>query len=99
MVRPGHGGEEGSPEGITHTLSHQDSLCGKVAVHDHQGMAQSLTIRSGSIGKDTCLQVPEMLSVLRYRRFWNGCCRSPNLASLPHARPVSLLGFPIVIER
>ena len=65
-----------SLQGLTDSLlSHQVPLFGKVAVHDHPRRAQRLTIGSRAIGTDTCLQVSEILCVLRYRRFSHGCCR------------------------
>ena len=57
------------------TLSHWTTLFGKVVEHDHHFVAWSLSVRSRFPGKFDYLQVSETLCVLRYRRFWYGCCR------------------------
>jgi len=44
-------------------------------VHLYRVTVLSITLGASFIGKNTSLQVPEILSALRYRRFSHGCCR------------------------
>jgi hypothetical protein len=56
-------------------LSYQVPFFGKVAIHDHPRRAQRLPIGARAIDTDTCLQLSEILCVLHYHMFWNGCYR------------------------
>ena len=56
-------------------FSHRNTLFGKVVEYDDHLMAWSLPVKSRFLSTFGYLQVSETLCVLRYRRFWYGCCR------------------------
>src|SRR4030095_8996737 len=60
-----------------HAHSHRDFIFGKVVTHDHHAIVSSLTVGARFIVKTGYLQVSEIESVTRYRRFSLQCGRSP----------------------
>ena len=68
----------------TSTRSPGATLVGTVVEHAPHLVARSLPVRSSFLGPCGSLHVSERSRVLRHRRVWYGCCRSP--PSVPTCR-------------